>query len=320
MYRLVLYFRNKDLLAYLFIAVFCTVGLGAVLYHNWLLKEQSHYLQHQAILDTAYRASIQSYRLAMEGFYANTLNTPEVLHLFARGQDEGEEERNVARGRLYRHLYGPYKAMEKLNLLQLHFHLADGTSFLRFHQPDRYGDFLFDVRPGIRICNTEKRIVQGMESGRVRSGYRYIFPMNLDGRHLGSVEVSVTVKSILGSLKELDPGREYAYVLNKKQAEEVLFKEQRWLHSQAVIHGEYLVEDARAVLPDSPEPLSKEAEALNGLLHRRPGVQKAMHDGSGLTVSEMLAGVPYTVSLLPMHVPGFPIPFRCCRCTMSAGN
>ena len=301
MYRLVLYFRNKDLLAYLFIAVFCTVGLGAVLYHNWLLKEQSHYLQHQAILDTAYRASIQSYRLAMEGFYANTLNTPEVLHLFARGQDEGEKERNVARGKLYRHLYGPYKAMEKLNLLQLHFHLADGTSFLRFHQPDRYGDFLFDVRPGVRICNTEKRIVQGMESGRVRSGYRYIFPMNLDGRHLGSVEVSVTVKSILGSLKELDPGREYAYVLNKKQAEEVLFKEQRWLHSQAVIHGEYLVEDAKAVLPDSPEPLSREAEALNGLLHRRPGVQKAMHDGSGLTVSEMLAGVPYTVSLLPMH-------------------
>jgi hypothetical protein len=46
-----------------------------------------------------------------------------------------------------------------------------------------------------------------------------------------------------------------------------------------------------------PELLSREAEALNGSLRRRSGVQKARHDGNALTVSETLAGVPYTVSL-----------------------
>ena len=293
--------KDWDRLSYLVVALLSTIGIGLILLHNWKLREQSHADQQQAILDTAYRASIQSYRVAMESFYATVLNTPPVLTLFAQAGNGGEAERSLARGRLYRLLYKPYLAMQKLNLLQLHFHLADGTSFLRFHQPDRFGDQLFEARPGVRICNTEKRIVQGMESGRLRSGYRYIFPLALDGRHLGSVEVSVTVKSILENLKQLDPGREYAYVINRKLAEKILFPEQRWLYNPAVINGEYLVEDARAVLPDSPPPLSDEAAELNRLLGRRPDIGEAMRLGRPLTVSETLRSMPYTVSLLPMH-------------------
>ncbi len=293
--------KDWDRFGYFLIAFLCTLGLAIVLFHNWTLKEQSHYNQQQAILETAYRATIQSYRLAMEGFYANTLNTPQTLNLFALGADGRNESRDLARGKLYRHLYGPYKSMEKLNLLQLHFHLADGTSFLRFHQPDRYGDQLFDVRPGVRICNTEKRVVQGMESGRVRSGYRYIFPLALNGRHLGSVEVSITVESILSGLRELHPGREYTYVVNKKLANDILFAEQRWLYSPAAIHDEFLLEDAHAVLANSSAPLSTEAQALNLLLHQRPTVRQGMHEGRTLMVSASIKGLPYTVSLLPMH-------------------
>ncbi len=296
-------FRKKDWdwFAYLVVALLSTVCIGLVLLHNWRLREQSHTAQQQAILDTAYRASIQSYRVAMESFYATTLNTPPVLTLFAQAGSTSESERSLARGRLYRLLYKPYQAMQRLNLLQLHFHLADGTSFLRFHQPDRYGDPLFEARPGVRICNTEKRTVQGMESGKVRSGYRYIFPLALDGRHLGSVEVSVTIKSILENLKQLNPGREYAYVINRKLAEKILFEEQRWLYSPAAINGDYLVEDARAVLPESPPPLSGQAAELNRLLGRRSDVVEAMRLGRPLTVSETLQGMPYTATLLPMH-------------------
>ena len=153
----------------------------------------------------------------------------------------------------------------------------------------------------MRICNTEQRVVQGLENGKTGSGFRYIFPLNHNGRHLGSVEVGVTVKSILDALRELDPQREYAYVLSKKLAEAHLFPEQQWLYSQADIHPDYLIEDVNAVLPDSPAPLSSVATELNRLLKSRPEVQRAMHDGQPLTVSAMLLDLPYTVSLLPMH-------------------
>ncbi|MBV5318837.1 MAG: PAS domain S-box protein [Desulfobulbaceae bacterium] len=279
----------------------CTVSITLFLYSNWQLKEKTHFSEHQAILDTAYRASVQMYRLAMEGFYANALNTPQALEILEQGIDAQGEGRDLARGRLYRLLYGSYDTMRRQNLLQLQFHLADGTSFLRFHQPERYGDQLWDARPGVRLCNAEQRVVQGLENGKTGSGFRYIFPLNRNGRHLGSVEVGVTVKSILDALKDLDPKREYAYVLSKELIEAHLFSEQKWLYSQAAIHPNYLIEDANAVLPNSPAALSNEAKELNRLLHGRPEVQRAMRDGQTLTVSETLPDSSYTVSLLPMH-------------------
>ena len=279
----------------------CTIGVGYFLYLNWQLKEKSHLSEHQATLDTAYRASVQMYRLAMEGFYTNALSTPQSLEILEQAVDSQDEARNLTRGRLYRLLHGAYESMRAQNLLQLQFHLADGTSFLRFHQPDRYGDPLFDARPGVRICNTEQRIVQGLENGRAGSGFRYLFPLHRNGRHLGSVEVGLTVKSILDALKNLDPHREYAYVLNKGLAEANLFPEQQWLYSQAEINPSYLIEDADAVLPNSPAPLSSEAKELNKQLHRRADVQRAMGDGQPMTVAATLPNAHYAVSLLPMR-------------------
>ena len=293
--------KIEDHLGLPILAICCTASLFLFFHHNWQLKEKSHYSEHQAILDTAYRASVQMYRLAMEGFFASILNTPKTLEIIEQGVDSEGEQRDLARGKLYRHLYAAYDAMRQENLLQLQFHLEDGTSFLRFHQPERYGDQLFEARPGVRICNTEKRIVQGLENGKTGSGFRYIFPLQRNGRHLGSVEVGVTVKSILSALKDLDSKREYAYVLNKKTAEAHLFAEQKWLYSPATIHHDYLIEDANAVLPNSPKPLSNEAKELNNLLRSRPAVQQAMGEGRPLTVAETLADSTFTVSLLPMH-------------------
>jgi PAS domain S-box-containing protein len=293
--------KMEDRLSFLIVALCCTIGLGFFLHHNWKIKENSHYSEHQAILDTAYRASIQMYHLAMESFFTNSLNTPQILDILEQGLDSHDTQRDLARGKLYRILYSSYESMKRQNLLQLQFHLADGTSFLRFHQPENYGDQLFEARPGVRICNQEMRVVQGLENGKTGSGFRYIFPLTHHGRHLGSVEVGVTVKSILDALKVLDPEREYAYVLNKKLAEAFLFSEQKWLYSSATIHESYLVEDANAVLPNSPTPLSTEAMALNGRLRSRTDVHQAMLEGKSLAVTETLEGILYTVSFLPMH-------------------
>jgi len=279
----------------------CTIGVSLFLYLNWQFREKSHLSEHQATLDTAYRASVQMYRLAMEGFYTNSLSTSQSLEILEQAIDSQDEARNLARGRLYRLLYGVYESMRGQNLLQLQFHLADGTSFLRFHQPERYGDPLFDVRPGVRICNTEQRGVQGLENGRAGSGFRYLFPLHRNGRHLGSVEVGLTVKSILSALKDLDPQREYAYVVNKELAEANLFPEQQWLYSQAEINPNFLIEDADAVLPNSPAPLSSTAKELNRQLRRRADVQRAMGEGQPLTVAARLPDAHYAISLLPMR-------------------
>ncbi len=282
-------------------ALFCTVSVVLFLYKNQVQREKSHYSEQQAILDTAYRAAIHSYRLAMESFFDNALNTSATLELFRQGVDSQGIERDLARGKLYRSLYNAYESMKRQNLLQLQFHLADSTSYLRFHQPDRYGDALNIARPSVHICNSQKMVVQGMELGKIRSGFRYVFPLMLDERHLGSVEVSVTFKSIIDALKELAPDKEYAFVLNKPLLDQFLFPEQRWLYSSSRLNEQYVVEDANAILPNSPAPLSDTAQILNNQLRSLPVVQQAMAKGKTLSTTVALANQPYTITLLPVR-------------------
>ena len=293
--------NRQSRLVLIFIAFFCPLLIGLFLYNNKTQREESHYSEQQAILDTAYRAAIQSYRLAMESFFDNSLDTDKTIELFTRGVNSQGIERDIARGKLYRHLYKAYESMKRQNLLQLHFHTKDGTSFLRFHQPDRYGDSLLTTRPSVRISNERKQIVQGLELGRIRSGFRYVFPlMDAQNQHLGSVEVSVTFKSILDALKELAPHKEFGYVLKKNLVDTLLFPEQRWLYSPSTLNNKYVVEDANATLANSPSPLSNTAQELNKQLSDTPFVQQSMEAGKMFSVTVDLAAAPYTITLLPL--------------------
>ena len=299
MKRTIGYILDKTLFLVLVLGV-VAVGLGTFLYNNWMLKQRSHFAQHQEILETAYQASLQMYRLAIEGFYTNIISQPAYIQVFAEGVAATGEQRGLAKGRLYRWLYPQYQAMKQHNILQLQFHQADGTSFLRFHKPDRHGDYLLDMRNSVRIANTEQRPVSGFETGKVRSGFRYVYPISWQERHIGSVEVGVTTKGIRDAMAALDPQREYAFLVNRKLIEPYVFAEQKWLYSASTLNPAFLVEDADALLPESPPPLSATAKEANRRLFNDPRVQTAMGRGESVTVGTLAAGCPYIVSLLPI--------------------
>ena len=277
-----------------------TISSVAFLHHLRLTKQQNYFAQQENQLQLAYQASLHSYELAMEGFYANTISRADVTKLFADGARFDGYARALSRGQLYRLLYNEYNVMKSHNLLQLHFHLADGTSYLRFHEPQKYGDDLTGTRKSIKIVNAEHHPVSGFELGKVRSGFRHVFPISWEGHHVGSVEVSVTANAISEAMRHLDPSKEYFFLLNKKLVEASLFKEQKWRYSTSSLHPEYVVENASTLLPDSPRPLSAAATAINEKLHKNVQIQSALHRGETITVTTDLQRHPYVVSYLPV--------------------
>ncbi|MGB4472388.1 MAG: methyl-accepting chemotaxis protein, partial [Limnochordia bacterium] len=68
------------------------------------------------------------------------------------------------------------------------FHLPDSTSFLRLHQPERYGDSLRDFRHTVNVANQTRTITAGLEEGRGGYGLRVVVPVFYQGQHIGSVE------------------------------------------------------------------------------------------------------------------------------------
>lgn len=277
-------------------------GLSALFLHNNRQdKEQQHLAENNVVAATTYQASVATYQLATELLFSEIMEHDNVLDTFAAGVKAGGPERDRQRGNLYRLLAPTYAQLRQRGIRQLHFHTADGHSFLRFHAPHLCDDFLFDARPTIRLANSERRPVTGFEAGKIVSGFRYVHPLFRGKEHLGTVETSVTFRSIREAMTSIDPTREYTLVLRREQVEEVLFDEQRPLYETAPLHDDFLIEDPHLRLPDSAPPTSENARRLDRLLREHPRVQAGMKKGEAFTVPLFTEAEDWAVSFVPVQ-------------------
>ena len=134
------------------------------------------------ILGNQYNATLNSYSLLTNTIFEEVIDQPEILSIVAKAYKSKDPKiRAIARGELFARLNDTYQRLVDRNFRQLHFHLANGESLLRFHIPSRFGDNLFDSRPSIKFVNTAKVKVEGYEEGLGGPGFRYVFPLYFSG-------------------------------------------------------------------------------------------------------------------------------------------
>jgi diguanylate cyclase (GGDEF)-like protein/PAS domain S-box-containing protein len=139
----------------------------------------------------------------------------------ARARDELLEE--VAPG---------WERMQRdFGVRQLHFHLPPGAvSFLRVHQPDRFGDRLDDVRPLVVATNVTQRSHAGFELGRVASGLRGVVPVwahdPVTGEqvYVGAIEAGTSFAILLQQLKR-GHHQDIAILLKREYVDERMWRE-----------------------------------------------------------------------------------------------
>lgn len=148
--------------------------------------------------------------------------------------------KDAAREALYKHLIDSYETILEFNFRQLHFHLPNGDSFLRFHTPQTYGDNLLNARTSIRIANTELRSVQGFEEGRVYNGFRFVYPVFHEGTHVGSVEISISIATILDTLFVIEPSSTHNFNIKRSVVEALVFDEFLENYIPSLLNENYL--------------------------------------------------------------------------------
>ncbi len=91
-------------------------------------------------------------------------------------------------------LFGPVFAATKseYGVEQFQFHTPPATSFLRVHQPAKFGDDLSSFRKTVVDANQEHKVIVGLEGGVAGFGIRGVVPIAQAGKHLGSVEFGLT--------------------------------------------------------------------------------------------------------------------------------
>jgi methyl-accepting chemotaxis protein len=160
-------------------------ALIAVLGAMWIIA---------GIIDRADQRELRSHydallsRIAEESRRAAAMSA--VVAAMPATQDSmAKQDRNALVG-----LFGPVFAATKTEygVEQFQFHVAPATSFLRVHQPAKFGDDLSGFRKTVLAANQEHKVVVGLEGGVAGLGIRGVVPIVQAGKQLGSVEFGLT--------------------------------------------------------------------------------------------------------------------------------
>ena len=153
------------------------------------------------------------------------------LAVETEGGGPGRAAAHFARVRLYQRLAPAWQRLSvEHGIRQVHFHLGPGSlSFLRVHQPDRYGDRLDDIRHIIVDASTGAGPLQGFEIGRVYSGLRGVVPVthtDADGveRTTGILEVGTSFDPLVQRLDQVF-GAGVAVLLNGRYVDAAMWQE-----------------------------------------------------------------------------------------------
>ncbi len=241
----------------------------------------------------------------MQAIFERHIVDEKTLEILRRANSPKEEERAIARAQLYRHLIETYEYLRKNYLLrQLHFHTPDNHSFLRFHAPAFYGDDLSPHRPTVVLTNKLKKPHYSFETGRVITGFRYVFPIiDPSGNHLGSVELSRSFEVTRRYLLKVYPEGGYFLLLRKSEVFHKLLEPFRKYYSE--FHGlpEWVIEDPFREFPDSPPPLTPDQERALKEAVKNPNFRDLLEKRENGTIYVKVDSKVYKISLIKLFEP-----------------
>jgi hypothetical protein len=215
--------------------LFIFINYGASL--ETMNKDIDHWA-HQA--KNIFEITIDAKADSMQQLATFIANDPRVVTLFDKGKDAvasegggpGKENASIMRKRLFELVNPGWENMTGMyDARQLHFHLGPGsTSFLRVHQPDKFGDNMDNVRHTIAAANVNLKPVKGFETGRVYSGIRGVVPVFIkndltgDKKHVGALEAGTSFTVLLNSLKS-KVDCEFGVLLTKDHVEKNMWSD-----------------------------------------------------------------------------------------------
>lgn len=187
-----------------------------------------------------YHAALESFRLTSKSTYHTLIEKEPVLSILRQLPSADEQQVETLHWQLYELLKKDYHLLqEDTGIRQMHFHLADGRSFLRMHRPEKYLDPLFDVRQTVQATNQEKRFTYGFEEGRIFNGIRYVFPIIEAGVHLGSVELSYSMAAIINWLNGIHPASDFYFLMDQRLVTAKVFQSEQSNYQHSQIAPEY---------------------------------------------------------------------------------
>lgn len=162
------------------------------LYHEYRENERRLSEAHDHVLRT-YNETLKDAIAFYHSRAEANLRSPGVMEAFGKGDHH----------QLYNLIRPRWEVMQRENpwLVVMQFHNADGTSLLRLHQPEVYGDKIADQRSMIAHAHKTEQSVAGFEEGRQGLAFRILIPAFDQGVYIGSVEFGIAAPYFIDKIR-----------------------------------------------------------------------------------------------------------------------
>lgn len=197
---------------------------------SFLNSKQEIILQnHKSTVQNEFKVIVNILRDLSQNSFRGFINKPNIL----------EALQQKDRKKLYELLKKDYRYLENMGFKQVHFHLPNNDSFLRMHQPHRFGDNLTQDRYSVAYVNKYKKFIEGIEAGKVVPGYRFVYPLFLNNEHIGSVELSFSINKIVNEIEKVYKTHTH-YLIKKDIFDTKVFNEFQKFYIPSIEHPEYI--------------------------------------------------------------------------------
>jgi diguanylate cyclase (GGDEF)-like protein/PAS domain S-box-containing protein len=266
---------------------------GLRIYHEYSNYQAFEYHAKKRQLDII-KTDMQK---VSDSIFDNIINQPAILKLFSDAHKSPLAHQATIRQALYKALEAPYKQFTKYDIQQLHFHLPNNDSFLRFHKPKKFGDNLSQVRASVVYVNQYKKPTVGFEEGKIFNGYRFVYPLFYNDEHIGSVEISSSLLSFK-KIYEHNNHLHLDFILKKSLVEKKLFKNQ--LKNYAPYHhlNDFVIQTTLKNYNDHEDQMIeiKHKEVLVSILDDH-SIKTIQHHA----FSKVLGTQLYVLDLIPLY-------------------
>lgn len=235
---------------------------------------------------------LDAYKITADSLFENILDTPAIKSIIYQALNN-EEQRDYYRQKLKSKLNSFHQNLERYNLKEIHFHFKDGISFLRMHQPEKFGDQLFAKRKSIKYVNTEAKRFLGFEEGCACNGYRYIYPLNYQGQHIGSIGLGLSFTKITDLLGKNFKGLKL-FIIKTDLLEKIAFADQKakYKNFSFLKNYSYNYNNYNQIFEQKNKFNLAVIEEIN--LKNKAKLESQLKSGNSFTISQRISGSYYT--------------------------
>lgn len=284
---------NKSLKSFIVLSlVIALLEVGFVAYNYQQQKNtlEEHLKEKIEQVHSSFDLAMSNSRQRMSELASYVAHSPAIQQAFLAGRNALEKEGGgtggvesaKARAELLALSQQSWQQLKNsFDFRQMHYHLpATATSFLRVHQPEKFGEDLTPLRHMIVAAHEKQQLISGFESGSSKSSIRGIAPVfafdPLRQRKVfvGSLGFATSISHTIINLAE-NQGVDLAVLLSIESLEKTVWPKalQKQIAEKGEVNG-FLIEAATFQAPKS----FLQKETLSALLGKED-LTSHLHDG-----------------------------------------